>query len=121
MVQIRSGFLLDIQIDEDSFTDEEVKDIKEELANKSQSEFIVKVIKNYLQVKEQADDKEADEDKVTELKALIERNYSLLQEIKHNKSSQSNFDVDASSKEEVYNENQQEARTDQALNLLNQF
>ncbi|WP_156801204.1 hypothetical protein [Halobacteroides halobius] len=119
MVQIRDDSFLSIQITEEEFDSEEIDLIKEELKSCSKTDLIIAALKSYLKQEEVAkkeDQEPGVTDKLEELKLLVEENHSLLQELNKNKVSYA-----STSSKDTYNDKKQQAKTEQALNLLNQF
>ncbi|GAB6139186.1 hypothetical protein [Halanaerobaculum tunisiense] len=106
MVEIRDGSFLELRLKEDEFTNQEVEKIKEEIKSSGQYEFVISAIKSYLT---------EEDNSLEELKELVDRNYSLLQDIKYNKATIS------SNNQVNYDQEKQQAKTDKALDLLNQF
>ena len=107
---------LSTRVTENFFSDEEIELIKKELQKFSKSAFIRKTIKFYLyHNKDIILNEDLEKDEVKELKNLIIQNQQLLKELKAG-----NFTSDYETKER-YEGQEQEVKTEQALNLLNQF
>ena len=124
----KTKLFLSARVTEKFFSPEEIEQIKQELQTCSKSGFIRKAIKTYLNAETKISSLPNEEnpnysDHLQKLIKLAEENQSLLLEIKNNKS-----ETTAPSQQEVnqphsntYQGQEQEAKMDEALNLLDQF
>lgn len=114
-----SKLFLSVRITKSFFNPNEIEKIKKEIEScNNKSEFVRKAIKNYLNI---TDDKQIvnkiNIQEFNELKILIKKNQLLLKELKeNNNNSYNNINY-----QNVYEGDEQQRRTDQILNLLNQF
>lgn len=113
-----SKLFISVRITENFFTNAEIKAIHQELqAHKNKSEFLRKAIKSYLslELKDQAEEKPNKySQELAEIKKLLKENQSILKGLE-----QGNFNPSSGIK--VYEGQEQELKTEQALGLLKQF
>ncbi|MCK8816687.1 hypothetical protein MWH28_04785 [Natroniella sulfidigena] len=124
---IMSKLFLSVRITKKFFEEEEIKAIEKEIeACQSKSEFIRKAIKSYLKQDkpssslpqpEVVKQKYLADKEITKIKELIKKNQLLLKELTEN-----NFNPNYTQKtSEIYEGRSQEQKTEQVLNLLNDF
>lgn len=101
------------------FTEEEMKEIERELGFHSGMEFLVMAIRSYLNTTEsmREDNNSFSNHQLEEIKSLVNRNYSLLKNLNKGQI----FEKDDENKQGKYQREEQEAKTEQVLNLLEQF
>lgn len=124
----KTKLFLSARVTEKFFSSEEIKQIKQELQTCSKSGFIRKAIKTYLNAETKISSLPNEEtpnysEDIETLISLVEKNQSLLLEIKNSKAkttapSQQKSSQSASN---TYQGQEQEAKMDEALNLLDQF
>ncbi len=124
----KTKLFLSARVTEKFFSPEEIKQIKQELQTCSKSSFIRKAIKTYLNAETKISSlpKEENPNHSEHLETLIsltEENQSLLLEIKNSKleTTTSSQQKSSSSASNTYQGEEQEAKIDDALNLLDQF
>lgn len=115
-----SKLLISVRITESFFTSEEIKQIKTDLLlYNNKSEFIRKIIKNYLKKNNYNSQKNYNSnleytENLKELKNLVKNNNKLLQKLIIN-------DNNINKNLEIYTGKEQENKTEKVLNLLNEF
>ncbi|MCK8828320.1 ribbon-helix-helix domain-containing protein [Natroniella acetigena] len=122
-----SKLFLSVRITKNFFTDQEITEIKKKIESyQSKSEFIRKAIKNYLKQDqpssslletEEIKQQHLPNKELTEIKQLIKKNQLLLEELTKNNVN-TNYHHET---QEVYEGRNQEQKTEQVLNLLNDF
>ncbi|WP_408955376.1 hypothetical protein [Natroniella sp. ANB-PHB2] len=122
-----SKLFLSVRITKNFFTDHEITKIKEEINScQSKSEFIRNAIKSYLNQDKPSSSlfegtknkqKDLPDEELTEIKELIKKNQSLLHDLtKGNITSNYHHET-----QEIYEGRNQEQKTEQVLNILNDF
>lgn len=113
-----SKLFLSVRVTENFFSIEEMEYIKQELATyDNKSEFVRKAIKHYIHNNEELPVKNKEHNNILkELKNIVKENQSLL-----NKLQGGNYNIKQDTSLNTYEGKEQELKTDQALNLLNQF
>ena len=105
---------LSVRITKNFFTPDEISKIRKELKFfNNKSDFVREAIKNYLKKDNSSYSNNMKE--IKEIKQIIKKNQTILKEIKENKNKSSY----KSSK--TYTAEEQKIKTEQALNLLDQF
>lgn len=114
---------LSVRITESFFTNEEITKIKNKLSTDNKSEFLRKAIRNYLQTEYKqtslnTQDKpiETYHQEIQELKKLIQKNHTLLQELKSGTIKNNSNDF-----KKAYDGDKQQIQTEKILGLLEQF
>jgi hypothetical protein len=114
-----SKLFLSVRVTENFFSIEEMEYIKQELANyDNKSEFVRKAIQYYIyNIEDSPINNKEDEDNILkELRNIVKENQNLL-----NKLQEGNYNIKQNTNLKTYEGKEQKLKTDQALNLLNQF
>jgi Arc/MetJ-type ribon-helix-helix transcriptional regulator len=121
----KTKLFLSARITEKFFSPEEITEIKDEIASCSKSEFIRRAIKSYLDSETELpalnykESSANNKEELTEIKALLKENYTLLKEIKQTKLTSGKEEPQVNS--DTYQGQEQEAKIEEAIDLLEQF